>query len=128
MSFGDWENCYVKDILVNDICHLFYLEQNAMVHADEVSNVDPNTPIENFIDVRHVICNWCDIPYLFLSIPQGVGSDVWSAQGYRGARVRPGGGEESSQSGASIGLDVRALHGGGCDRHFEWKWTGKNSV
>jgi len=33
MRFGSWDNVKVKDLAANNICHLFYLEQNAVVKA-----------------------------------------------------------------------------------------------
>ena len=35
MRFGAWDNVMVKDLAEDNICHLFYLEQNAVVRPAE---------------------------------------------------------------------------------------------
>lgn len=53
-QFGVWDNLMVKDLEDDNICHLFYLTQNAVVKADE-PYVDPSTkqeiPSENFVEL-----------------------------------------------------------------------------
>lgn len=53
MAFGDWDNMEVRHMPPNHICHLFYLDQNAIVKADK-PHVLPSgreIPSETFVDV-----------------------------------------------------------------------------
>ncbi|KAL8424459.1 hypothetical protein Efla_001061 [Eimeria flavescens] len=43
MKFGSWDNQKVADLPADDICHLFYLEQNALVKSHEPHAVDYQT-------------------------------------------------------------------------------------
>jgi len=53
MRFGSWDNVKVKDMPYDHICHLFYLEQNAVVMAAEPYTAPDGSiyDAENFIDV-----------------------------------------------------------------------------
>jgi len=54
MRFGAWDNRMVKDLEDDNICHLFYLAQNAVVKSSEMY-VDPDTgkryAAESFVEV-----------------------------------------------------------------------------
>ena len=54
MRFGAWDNVMVKDLDDDNICHLFYLEQNAVVRPAE-PYVNPADGVsyagENFVQV-----------------------------------------------------------------------------
>jgi len=54
MRFGAWDNQMVKDLAADNICHLFYLAQNAMVKTEEPYR-EPSTGAEygaeNFVEV-----------------------------------------------------------------------------
>lgn len=54
MRFGAWDNKMVKDLAEDNICHLFYLRQNAVVKASE-PYVSPSTgesyDAENFVEM-----------------------------------------------------------------------------
>ncbi|KAL8443618.1 hypothetical protein Emed_006699 [Eimeria media] len=43
MKFGSWDNEKVADLPADNICHLFYLEQNALVKSHEPHRVDSQT-------------------------------------------------------------------------------------
>jgi len=53
MRFGAWDNVKVKDLAEDNICHLFYLEQNAVVKPDAPYVAPDGTCIaaENFVEV-----------------------------------------------------------------------------
>jgi len=53
MAFGSWDNIMVKDLPADNICHLFYLAQNALVKsADPYVPPDGGEPFhsETFVD------------------------------------------------------------------------------
>lgn len=54
MRFGAWDNVMVKDLDDENICHLFYLDQNAIVKPAEpyVSPDGKKFEAENFVEVR----------------------------------------------------------------------------
>ncbi|KAL8433926.1 hypothetical protein ACSSS7_003508 [Eimeria intestinalis] len=43
MKFGSWDNQKVADLPADNICHLFYLEQNALVKSHEPHRVNTQT-------------------------------------------------------------------------------------
>lgn len=43
MKFGSWDNVKVADLPANNICHLFYLEQNALVKSKDGHRVNEDT-------------------------------------------------------------------------------------
>jgi len=53
MRFGAWDNVMVKDLADDNICHLFYLAQNAVVKPDGpyVSPDGREIAAENFVEV-----------------------------------------------------------------------------
>jgi len=53
MRFGAWDNVMVKDLADDNICHLFYLAQNAVVKPDGpyVSPDGRKIAAENFVEV-----------------------------------------------------------------------------
>jgi len=53
MRFGSWDNVKVKDLEDDNICHLFYLEQNAVVKAPTPYQAPDGSLYEgeNFVDV-----------------------------------------------------------------------------
>ncbi|XP_053993434.1 mannitol-1-phosphatase-like [Hylaeus volcanicus] len=63
ICFGCWDNMRVIDIPPNSLCHLFYLDQNALVRSPQASTINEKTrpdgyyktgnqiPAESFLDV-----------------------------------------------------------------------------
>jgi len=53
MRFGAWDNVKVKDLADDNICHLFYLEQNAVVKTREPYRAPDGSlySAENFVEV-----------------------------------------------------------------------------
>merc|ERR1719164_192361 len=53
MRFGSWDNVKVKDLAEDNICHLFYLEQNAVVKAPSPYSAPDGKQYdgETFVDV-----------------------------------------------------------------------------
>eukprot|EP00239_Pterosperma_sp_CCMP1384_P005050 CAMPEP_0197848848 /NCGR_PEP_ID=MMETSP1438-20131217/10215_1 /TAXON_ID=1461541 /ORGANISM="Pterosperma sp., Strain CCMP1384" /LENGTH=945 /DNA_ID=CAMNT_0043461277 /DNA_START=270 /DNA_END=3107 /DNA_ORIENTATION=- len=53
MAFGGWDNVMVKDMEDANICHLFYLQQNAIVKSDDayISPDGQELRGENFVEV-----------------------------------------------------------------------------
>jgi len=53
MRFGAWDNVMVKDLANDNFCHLFYLEQNALVKPDGqyVAPDGSSFDAENFVEV-----------------------------------------------------------------------------
>ena len=57
MAFGSWDNVMVKDLADDNICHLFYLGQNALVKSDQpyLSPTGTSVPAENFVQVMDAL-------------------------------------------------------------------------
>lgn len=51
MSFGSWDNRRVCDLQDDDLCHLFYREQNALVKSDGMNSIGQTIKAENFCEV-----------------------------------------------------------------------------
>lgn len=59
MHFGEWDNKMVKDMDDADVCHLFYLDQNALVKSERpyvVPATGERIDGETFVDTMVCVC------------------------------------------------------------------------